>query len=77
MSNERHQLLEEVGEQSSSNLALRTSVGAHKMLIHKLEQQLKESGEHNASYADNQFDKAEPLLLTKEEMRMEKMQHDV
>ena len=78
ISNERHQLLEEVSEQSSSNLALRASVGAHKMLVRKLEQQqLKESDEHNASCADNQLDKTEQLLLTKEEMHMEKMHHDV
>ena len=47
------------------------------MLVRKLEHQIKDSEEHNASYADNQFDKAENLLLTKQEMRMEKMQHEV
>ena len=42
------------------------------MFVQKLDQQLKDSEEHDANYADSQLDKAEHLLLTKEKMRMEK-----
>jgi hypothetical protein len=79
MAMERHQLLAESNEKSSSIAALKTSMDDHKKLVRRLEHELEESKNHNESYADSQSDKAKMKQLEQkhQEMLAENLQYEM